>query len=122
MQTELSSSIAGTSEPCDGCEAGVAGAGARTKWSSTQEAPIRHSGEWPACFGARPKQAQPPSASTEIWSRSLTAGPSITRPWIEKREPWQVQSQVTSASFHCRPQPRWVQVLLTACRAPLGSR
>ena len=51
-------------------------------------------------------------------SSGLTAGPASTVPSTSKREPWQGQSQVRSASFQRVRQPRCVQRSETACSAP----
>ena len=54
-------------------------------------------------------------------AKSVFAGPLMTLPSLSKRDPWQGQSQVFSAAFHCTMQPRWPHTAEHSCRAPCSS-
>ena len=45
-----------------------------------------------------------------VGDRDVSAGPAMTSPSAVKREPWQGQSHVRSASFHPTTHPMWGHV------------
>src|SRR5262249_60349593 len=55
-------------------------------------------------------------------ARSRLAGPLTTRPRRSKREPWQGQSQVCSASFQATTHPRCGQLAENSWAAPRSAR
>jgi hypothetical protein len=60
--------------------------------------------------------------SQEMRLRLDSAGPAITSPIAVKREPWQGQSQVFSASFHATIQPICGQIGESSVRLPCSSQ
>ena len=75
---------------------------------------------------ATQQDATPPATATpkaDMGARPRVAGPFRRCPsFASKREPWQGQSQLRSASFQCTTHPRCGHTAECRCRPPPGSR
>ena len=60
----------------------------------------------------KPSTSRVPSGwvSALRWESGKAAGPWITWPWIEKREPWHGHSKRVLSFTQLMDQPRWLQL------------